>query len=516
MSISLRNRVAAILPAFIALAIGNIPITANAKTDSTIPIRHVIIIMQENRSFDHYFGTFPGAEGIPANACIPIDPRSPLKGCVKPFHDTLDVNAGGPHAAHDAQEDLANGITRARMDGFIRQQESAASNCPPDAPACSPNKAGVAKHDVVGYHNEEEIPNYWSYAKHFVLQDHLFEGVRSWSWPAHVELTSEWMATCTDQTKASTCTSYTQTTVDESKKQQLPWANLFQLLDKYGVSWKYYLEEGSQPDCDDGEMTCAPKNQAAHVPSIWNPPPYYKSVRDQGPAYLKKHNPSAKQFLTDLQNGTLPQVSWLVPTDEESEHPPRGIDAGMVYVTGLVNAVMRSSYWKDTVIFIAWDDWGGFYDHVVPPNVDRNDTSTPIQGYGLRVPGITISPYAKAGDDRSFDIELRCLCNLHRERLHERSPPQPRGARQPGSSPGHPGCADPGHNDRRLQGAGRQPDGRVRFHADAIAAADFVDGHSHQYHHGLRRTERGEMHDVPGHHFVEQQSAQKADLSRHA
>src|ERR1700758_2379668 len=110
MSIPLRNRVAAILPAFLALVIGSIPITASAQT-STIPIRHVIIIMQENRSFDHYFGTYPGAEGIPVGACIPVDPRSPLNGCVMPFHDTLDVNAGGPHTAHDAQEDLANGIT---------------------------------------------------------------------------------------------------------------------------------------------------------------------------------------------------------------------------------------------------------------------------------------------------------------------------------------------------------------------------------------------------------------------
>ena len=96
------------------------------------------------------------------------------------------------------------------------------------------------------------------------------------------------------------------------------------------------------------------------------------------------------KFYTAAKNGTLPAVSWVVPSGEVSEHPPSPVSFGQSYVTSLVNAVMNSPDWDSTAIFLAWDDWGGFYDHVVPPTVDEN-------GYGLRVPGIVISPYAKHG-----------------------------------------------------------------------------------------------------------------------
>lgn len=386
---------------------------ADAADD--IPIRHVIIIMQENRSFDHYFGTFPGADGIPASICVPLDPSRPDGDCVKPFHDALDVNAGGPHGPANAQADLDDGITMAKKDGFIQQQSQAKLGCKPDAPGCATTRDGVARHDVVGYHTEEELPNYWQYARHFVLQDHLYEGVRAWSWPSHLDLTSEWAAVCTDQPKASSCHS-NPNAGRPSSDTQLPWANLFQLFDARGVSWKYYLEGGAEPDCDDDEMTCDPRVQAAQVPSIWNPAPYFASVRRNGAKYLQAHNPTTEQFFTDIKNGTLPKVSWLVPSNRDSEHPPSGVTRGMEHVTTLVNAVMRSPYWKDTVIFIAWDDWGGFYDHVTPPVADKNDTDTPVQGFGLRVPGLMISAYAKAGKidhaTLSFDSYATFIENL--------------------------------------------------------------------------------------------------------
>jgi len=83
-------------------------------------------------------------------------------------------------------------------------------------------------------------------------------------------------------------------------------------------------------------------------------------------------------------------VSWIDPNGKVSEHPPALVSAGQTYVTGLINAIMRSPDWSSTAIFLSWDDWGGFYDHVLPPVVDQN-------GYGLRVPGIVISPYARSG-----------------------------------------------------------------------------------------------------------------------
>ena len=381
------------MPAALILAAGQ----AHAASDA--PIKHVIIIMQENRSFDQYFGTFPGADGIPPDTCVPLNPTEPL-GCVKPFHDVHDVNAGGPHGADNAQADLDDGITTDKMDGFLLEQSSAPNTCAvPNSPSCSGSADGVARHDAVGYHTDAELPNYWAYARNFVLQDRMFEGVRSWSLPSHLDLTSEWVASCTNQTNALTCT-----TVNNLPRPvagtEYPWANLFQLLDQHGVSWKYYLGTGAEPDCEDDAMTCDPEIQPAQapgVPSIWNPAPYFKSVMQKGPAYLAKHNPDVAQFLADVENGTLPTVSWIVPAADYSEHPPAGVTAGMEYTTSLINAVMQSRYWKDTAIFLTWDDWGGFFDHVAPPNVDENYSTAPVQGFGLRVPAMLISAWVKPG-----------------------------------------------------------------------------------------------------------------------
>ena len=363
-------------------------------------IKHVIVIMQENRSFDHYFGTFPGANGFPAGVCVPLDPANILRGCVKPFHDQLDSESGGPHNAVDAQADLDDGIKTAKRDGFVFQQASApiGRNCSvhPNNPNCAGTITGVQRHDVMAYHTAAEIPNYWAYAKAFVLQDAMFEGVRSWSLPSHLDLASEWSAICTDKNDAKTCRSGF--ALPPPKKQTVyPWVNLFQLLDLGGVSWKTYLGQGNEPDCEDGQMTCDPQIQTGTVPSIWNLAPYFSSVKAQGPAYIASHVVATDQFLVDIENQKLPAVSWIAPSDEYSEHPPNRITTGMEYVTSLVNAVMQSPYWADSVIYIAWDDWGGFYDHVVPPVVDFNHTKTPVQGFGLRVPGMMISPWARAG-----------------------------------------------------------------------------------------------------------------------
>ena len=131
-------------------------------------IKHVVIIMQENRSFDHYFGTFPGADGIPMDdagvplACLPQRDG----GCVRPFHDPNDVNGGGPHGEAAAIADIDGGA----MDGFLVSAQTARSSCNnPDDPACLNGKPI----DAVGWHDQREIPNYWAYAQAFVLQDHI-------------------------------------------------------------------------------------------------------------------------------------------------------------------------------------------------------------------------------------------------------------------------------------------------------------------------------------------------------
>lgn len=358
------------------------------------PITHVIFIMQENRSFDEYFGTFPNANGIPQGTCVPLNPSNPGLGCVAPYEDPHDGGPGGPHTAAAAQMDIDDGINQANMDGFVYAEIT--NSCQKKGSSCSDEvPSGATTYPVMGYHTAAEIPNYWSYAAHFVLQDALFEGIRGYSAVSHNDIVSEWSAICKNKRLASTCVTNNTLTAPKPTS-AYPWVSLFQLMDVNGVSWKYYLGEGLEPDCEDDEMTCAPEPQKAGVLSLWNPAPVFAWVQAGGPAYLQQHNPPLEQFLADVQNGTLPQVSWIVPSLGYSEHPLSGSDGGMDYVTSLVNAVMQSPYWQNTAIFIAWDDWGGFYDHVAPPNVDFNATSAPVQGFGLRVPGLLVSAYAKA------------------------------------------------------------------------------------------------------------------------
>jgi len=348
-------------------------------------IRHVVVIMQENRSFDSYFGTYPGADGIPKDVCV-ADPRRHT--CVRPFHDTRDVNGAGPHTHANAVADIAGG----KMDGFVGQAEAAIAKCgDPNNPACDENGAS----EVMGYHDAHEIPNYWAYARNFVLQDHMFEPDSSWSLPAHLFMVSEWSATCPGHNPMS-CTN----AIDgpglppvSTPGQQPPpgpdyaWTDLTYLLHEHHVSWGYYVFPGTQPDCDDDAVTCKAVPQNATTPGIWNPLPYFATVVHDH--QLGNVRP-IESFYAAARSGRLPAVSWVVPTNAVSEHPPARVSVGEDYVTGLINTIMKGPDWKSTAIFLAWDDWGGFYDHVVPPTVDEN-------GYGLRVPALVISPYAKRG-----------------------------------------------------------------------------------------------------------------------
>ena len=340
-------------------------------------IQHIVVIMQENRSFDSYFGTYPGADGIPAGVCVP---DAATGKCDQPFHDDNAVNHGGPHGQDNAAADIDGG----KMDGFVNQAaaKGAAQKAPctnPDNPDCVPG----GEPDVMGWHDAREIPDYWSYAQHFTLQDHLFEPNASWSLPAHLFMVSEWSAHCTKATDPSSCTNALQ----NPGMRNYAWTDLTYLMYRAGISWGYYLVSGSEPDCEDDAATCAPVKQDAKTPGIWNPLPEFSTVKDDGQS---GNIQSVDDFLSAATKGTLPQVSWVVPSQQVSEHPPASVDDGQAYVTNLVNAVMKGPDWSSTAIFLAWDDWGGFYDHVAPPSVDGN-------GYGLRVPGIVISPYAKQG-----------------------------------------------------------------------------------------------------------------------
>ena len=212
-------------------------------------------------------------------------------------------------AAHDPQtavSDLDDGITKFLNDGYVSRQAAQKKSCSGSVVACNQYQLGVIHHDAMGYHTDAEIPNYWAYAKNFVLQDHMFEGVRSWSLPSHLDLVSEWSATCTDPKQASTCTSSLLPLPISNQLPTFPWVNLFQLLDQGGISWKYYVQNGLQPDCDDDAANCLLGSQSADQPSKWNPVGLFTYVQNKGSAYRSAHNPGTGSFFTDVQSGTLP------------------------------------------------------------------------------------------------------------------------------------------------------------------------------------------------------------------
>ncbi len=388
-----------------------VPAGTNDLALAQAKIKHIVIIMQENRSFDTYFGTYPGADGIPMQNGVPTvcSPDPKTGQCIKPFYNPNDVNSGGPHGASSATADINGG----KMDGFVGQFRQASNDCKgknPDTPGCVEGQTP----DVMGWHDARQIPNYWAYAENFVLQDHMFEPNASWSLPSHLFMISEWSASCSKPGDPSSCTNALDgpsltgkkgTSLAEANAGKLDyaWTDLTYLLHKSNISWGYYLSNGSEPDCENDAMLCQPKQLGINVPGIWNPLPAFDTVKqDNQLANIQ----SVDNFLAAAKGGTLPAISWVVPENKVSEHPPAKISDGQAYVTGLINAVMQGPDWDSTVIFLAWDDWGGFYDHVVPPHVDEN-------GYGLRVPALVISPYAKKGfidhQTLSFDAYVKFI-----------------------------------------------------------------------------------------------------------
>ena len=286
---------------------------------TTTPIKHVVVLMMENRTFDHMFGRFPGVNGY-TEAHAP-DP-------------TFDFEHNGPsgYAAIDG----------GKMDEF-------------------PQRGYVQ-------FTQSDIPNYWSYAQHFGLSDNFFTSSIGDSTPNHMAMVAAQNGGLWDAAAETGCFSaqndliYSRNAAANNYWQYpcLPITTLPNLLSQNGISWRYYNQEG-----------------------IWDAPAMLQSLHG-----IKDSTPT--QFVTDVQANKLPQVSWVMPPSNASDHEPYQIGAGEDFVTSAVNAIMQSKYWANTAIFLTWDDWGGLYDHVAPPVIDG-------VGLGPRVPLIVISPYAKAG-----------------------------------------------------------------------------------------------------------------------
>jgi phospholipase C len=380
---------------------------ARVGPEGIFKLDHLIFIVQENRSFDHYFGTYPGADGLEIVGGVPTNcVRDPVLGrdsCV--YHTSMDEFIGGPHSRPSALTAINGG----GMNGFIDALPPTPRWCVDRAtPECTGFLGPEGQPDVMSYLTRRNIPNYWAYADAFVLQDRMFAPTDGWTLPAHLFLISGWSAYCYDPGDPMSCIS----NVDLREAHQrfeygeapiYAWTDITWLLDRGGVSWGYYVAPGtcSFPPCHDR----APDSPEGTTPASKNPLPGFATLYEtEQQNYILDY----RSFERSARHGTLPSVSWVVPGDGVSEHPQssRGVAAGMAHVTRIVNSVMRGPDWDSSAIFITWDDWGGFYDHVVPPLADEN-------GYGLRVPGLLVSPYARRGfvdhQTLTFDAYLKLI-----------------------------------------------------------------------------------------------------------
>lgn len=354
-------------------------VTPNAQAESRFPIEHVIIIIKENRTFDNYFARYPGADGA-THGKLSTGERIELAEA----DDTL---------GHDLGHEFVDGllaVNGGKMDGF--------------------DAIPLYGDTLDGYQSftRQTLPNYWAYADQFVLGDRMFSSMHGPTFPEHLyivgaqsdQVTSNKLSTgkysralgtgrgsyCSDpDEKVYRFRDLAQDEIEEVlaaerdadlERVQSYWEKVqacfdFEvmpdLLNEHGISWRYYA--------DDHDW----RNSLHAIEHI-------RESEYWGPNVLPE-----KRAFEDIRNEKLAQVSWVTPKERFNEHPgAKGVCEGENWTVRYLNLLMHSKYWKDTAVFLFWDDFGGFYDHVPPPQVD-------IMGLGPRVPLLVISPYAKKG-----------------------------------------------------------------------------------------------------------------------
>ncbi len=316
-----------------------------------IPIHHFILLMQENRSFDSYFGRMPGVAGIPAGTTNP-DGSNPA---VASFHSTTYCTVDTNHewdGSHLEYHDGAN-------DGFVTQN----------------NPMGAR---AMGYFDDTDIPFYWDLAHTFAMSDHHHCSVLGPTWvnrEFYLAASSFGMIT----NDAVPTTAFPGDGQDRT---------IFQALNSAGVSWHVYYES---------------------APFIWGAFSGWALRPEQ-----RAHQSSFTNFYADLAAGNVDSVVWIDPrwtttgVTNDDEHPPTNPQVGQAFIRDLITHVMDSPIWNDTAIIFTYDEHGGFYDHVPPtaacppgdgfaPRLGASDYVADFDRYGFRVPLIVVSPYARTG-----------------------------------------------------------------------------------------------------------------------
>jgi phospholipase C len=360
------------------------PAVPSPTSPAAAPIQHVVILLQENRSFDNVFAGFPGADTVMSGPCLPAPwckpgQQIPLKAITLESTESVGFGTDIDHSHNGFEIEYNHG----KMNGFDKIRFGAAG-------------AGLpAKRYPYAFIERSETKPYWDFAKQYAIADHMFFTATASSYIAHQQIiagTTRLNAheSLTDQPDGMPwgCDAEpgTVTAVIKTNGQVLEFGGPFPCFTQYGtmadlldaanVSWKYYVADFQGKDSDfSGE--------------VWNGFDDIKKVR-YGPDWKTHISEPTTNVLSDVKNGSLPAVSWVIPTLENSDHPASGCNHGPRWITSVVNLIGKSKYWNSTAIVLLWDDWGGWYDNVPPPQI--NYTSL-----GFRVPMVVISPFSKPG-----------------------------------------------------------------------------------------------------------------------
>jgi phospholipase C len=331
----------------------------------TSPIQHVVLMIQENHSFDDFFATYPGADGATFGLM-----KTPSGDVQVPLKEARLISHSLDHQHQSFELEYDHG----KMDGFnlVKMALKKGVKIP----------AGTYPYRYV---NPKDIAPYWEIAQNYVLGDHMFMTQSSSSFTGHQDLIaagtpvgngrnvidfpipSAWGCNAPPGTVTSVITPRGQELRGKGPFPCFTYATLRDLLDAKGVSWLYYTNT----------------SRAA----VWDAFDAIDAVR-HGSEWKTNIVIPETQIYNDITYGTLPAVSWVIPDSVDSDHPGAHSDSGPSWIASVVNAVGQSQYWDSTVVIVVWDDWGGQFDHFPPPQLDG-------QGLGPRVPFLLVSAYAR-------------------------------------------------------------------------------------------------------------------------
>jgi len=336
--------VAAAAAVLLGVLMGAAPASADEPdTRTSTPIRHFIFLMQGDRTFDNYFGTYPGADGIPAGACQALVLNHPENGCVRPFA----LHGKTPDPLAPGADVIDKQLDGGKLDGFV-------------AAFTAQGRDGSS---AMGYYDRRDLTYYWNLAEQYVLFDAFFSAV-PYGYRANRDYWVSAAAPPGGDTVAPTGYGDGPT--------------IFDRLEAAGVSWKFYVQDYQPAQTFRTRTATDPAPQTVRVPLL----NYARFVDDPR---LRGHIVDLDQYYRDLADGSLPAVAY-VASSGSSERSARSIPAGQTLVHSMVNQLMLSRFWSSSAFMWSYDGSGGWYDHVVPP-----------AGLGLRVPAVLVSPYARRG-----------------------------------------------------------------------------------------------------------------------